>query len=149
MDLDVKHNACWHFCGETISETWVREVLDNFVIMPLHLNKVYPSRWFGNLWLISLYSMFLHQLLHMVNVWKWCPEDLSFWLKLGNEGEFYFVQLWGKESIRIGFCGQAYVRFQLIVQNVVSTQPCVRNLAISLVLLNFLYCNLKLWFKTT
>ena len=58
IDLDVKHNACWHFNGETISETWVQEVLDNFVIMPLHLNKVYPSGWFGNLWLISFIQWF-------------------------------------------------------------------------------------------
>ena len=36
MDLDVKHNAC---CGETISETWVQKVLDNFVIMLLDWNK--------------------------------------------------------------------------------------------------------------
>ena len=35
---------------------------------------------------------------------------------------------------------QIYVRFQLIVQNVVSSQPCVRKLGISLVLLNFLGC---------
>ena len=35
----------------------------------------------------------------------------------------------------------AYVRFQLIVQNVVSPQPCVRKLGIPLVLLNFLVCN--------
>ena len=34
---------------------------------------------------------------------------LSFWLKLGNEGKFYFMQFWGKESIRISFYGQAYV----------------------------------------
>ena len=34
-----------------------------------------------------------------------------------------------------------YVRFQLNVQNVVSPQPCVRKLGISLVLLNFLGCN--------
>ena len=33
-----------------------------------------------------------------------------------------------------------YVRFQLSVQNVVSPQPCLRKLGISLVLLNFLGC---------
>ena len=42
-----------------------------------------------------------------------------------------------------------YVRFQLIVQNVVSAQPCVGKLGISLVLLNFLGCNCGWWFKTT
>ena len=41
-----------------------------------------------------------------------------------------------------------YVSLQLSVQNVVSTQPCVGKLGISLVLLNFLGCNFRLWFKT-
>ena len=30
-----------------------------------------------------------------------------------------------------------------------SAQPCVRILQISLVLLNFLHCNFRLWFETT
>ena len=42
----------------------------------------------------------------------------------------------------------AYVSLQLCVQNAVSTQPCVGKLRISLVLLNFLGCNFRLWFKT-
>ena len=41
-----------------------------------------------------------------------------------------------------------YVSLCLCVQNVVSTQPCVGKLGISLVLLNFLHCNFRLWFKT-
>ena len=41
-----------------------------------------------------------------------------------------------------------YVSLQLLVQNAVSTQPCVGKLGISLVLLNFLHCNFRLWFKT-
>ena len=36
---------------------------------------------------------------------------------------------------------QDCIRFQLILQNAVSHQPCVRKLGISLVLLNFLGCN--------
>ena len=43
---------------------------------------------------------------------------------------------------------QAYVSLRLRVQNAVPTQPCVGNLGISLVLLNFLHCNFRLWFKT-
>ena len=43
---------------------------------------------------------------------------------------------------------QTYVSLQLLVQNVVSAQPCVGKLGISLVLLNFLHCNFRLWFKT-
>ena len=41
-----------------------------------------------------------------------------------------------------------YVSLQLRMQNVVSAQPCVGKLGISLVLLNFLGCNFRLWFET-
>ena len=41
-----------------------------------------------------------------------------------------------------------YVSLQLCVQNAVSAQPCVGKLGISLVLLNFLGCNFRLWFET-
>ena len=41
-----------------------------------------------------------------------------------------------------------YVSLQLLMQNAVSAQPCVGKLGISLVLLNFLHCNFRLWFKT-
>ena len=41
-----------------------------------------------------------------------------------------------------------YVSLRLRVQNAVPAQPCVGKLGISLVLLNFLYCNFRLWFKT-
>ena len=43
---------------------------------------------------------------------------------------------------------QIYVSLRLRVQNAVPTQPCVGKLRISLVLLNFLHCNFRLWFKT-
>ena len=38
--------------------------------------------------------------------------------------------------------------FKLRLQNAVSAQPCVGKFQISLVLLNFLHCNFRLWFKT-
>ena len=41
-----------------------------------------------------------------------------------------------------------YVSLRLRVQNVVPAQPCVGKLGISLVLLNFLHCNFRLWFET-
>ena len=41
-----------------------------------------------------------------------------------------------------------YVSLRLRVQNAVSAQPSVGKLGISLVLLNFLHCNFRLWFKT-
>ena len=47
-----------------------------------------------------------------------------------------------------GICSIIYVSLQLRVQNAVSAQPCVEKLQISLVLLNFLHCNFRLWFKT-
>ena len=42
-----------------------------------------------------------------------------------------------------------FVSLRLHVQNAVPAQPCVGKLGISLVLLNFLHCNFRLWFKTT
>ena len=42
----------------------------------------------------------------------------------------------------------AYVSLQLRMQNAVSAQPCVGKLGISLILLNFLGCNFRLWFET-
>ena len=44
--------------------------------------------------------------------------------------------------------GVTYVSLQLRMQNAVSAQPCVGKFQISLVLLNFLHCNFRLWFKT-
>ena len=41
-----------------------------------------------------------------------------------------------------------YVSLRLRMQNVVSAQPCVGKFQISLVLLNFLHCNFRLWFET-
>ena len=41
-----------------------------------------------------------------------------------------------------------YVSLQLRMQNAVSAQPCVGKFGISLVLLNFLDCNFRLWFET-
>ena len=41
-----------------------------------------------------------------------------------------------------------YVSLRLCVQNAVSAQPCVGKFRISLVLLNFLHCNFRLWFET-
>ena len=41
------------------------------------------------------------------------------------------------------------VSLPLRVQNAVSAQPCVGKFRISLVLLNFLHCNFRLWFETT
>ena len=47
-----------------------------------------------------------------------------------------------------GFLMFRYVSLRLRVQNAVPAQPCVGKLGISLVLLNFLHCNFRLWFKT-
>ena len=52
------------------------------------------------------------------------------------------------QNLRISHLNFKYVSLQLRVQNAVSAQPCVGKLGISLVLLNFLGCNFRLWFKT-
>ena len=49
----------------------------------------------------------------------------------------------------LAFYESVYVSLRLHVQNAVPAQPCVGKLGISLVLLNFLHCNFRLWFKTT
>ena len=59
-----------------------------------------------------------------------------------------FVQLWVAIVLEL-FVIFVYVSLQLHVQNAVSAQPCVGKLGISLVLLNFLHCNFRLWFETT
>ena len=41
-----------------------------------------------------------------------------------------------------------YVSLRLHMQNAVPAQPCVGKYWISLILLNFLHCNFRLWFKT-
>ena len=46
------------------------------------------------------------------------------------------------------FARLLYVSLRLRVQNAVSAQPCVGKFRISLVLLNFLHCNFRLWFET-
>ena len=50
---------------------------------------------------------------------------------------------------RIMYVTEVYVSLRLRVQNAVPAQPCVGKLGISLVLLNFLHCNFRLWFKTS
>ena len=51
-------------------------------------------------------------------------------------------------SSMVKFLENIYVSLRLRVQNAVPAQPCVGKLGISLVLLNFLHCNFRLWFKT-
>ena len=52
------------------------------------------------------------------------------------------------DSISTNTSVNIYVSLRLRVQNAVPAQPCVGKLGISLVLLNFLHCNFRLWFKT-
>ena len=69
------------------------------------------------------------------------------WLKLSHK-----LKKWGCR-IPGGGCSQElprhiYVSLHLRVQNAVPAQPCVGKYWISLILLNFLHCNFRLWFKT-
>ena len=67
-----------------------------------------------------------------------------------NEKQLWWQMYWPKELYDPNKKKQEikYVSLQLGMQNAVSTQPCVGKLGISLVLLNFLGCNLRLWFET-
>ena len=49
---------------------------------------------------------------------------------------------------KIDIAINVYVSLRLRMQNAVSAQPCVGKFRISLVLLNFLHCNFRLWFET-
>ena len=54
-----------------------------------------------------------------------------------------------KQRLEVGVNShKVIVSLHLRVQNAVPAQPCVGKLGISLVLLNFLHCNFRLWFKT-
>ena len=60
-----------------------------------------------------------------------------------------FVLAHRLKRVRFGVChGNRNVSLHLCVQNAVSAQPCVGKFRISLVLLNFLHCNFRLWFET-
>ena len=77
-------------------------------------------------------------------------------VKQGAEAKLYTGAYLGQPAIMkvclaaiIGYIYiYIYVSLRLRVQNAVPGQPCVGKLGISLVLLNFLYCNFRLWFKT-
>ena len=58
---------------------------------------------------------------------------------------YNLIQLNGSELCN---AKEIYVSLRLRVQNAVSAQPCVGKFRISLVLLNFLHCNFRLWFET-
>ena len=53
-----------------------------------------------------------------------------------------------RKCVTSGKIQYIYVSLRLRVQNAVPAQPCVGKLGISLILLNFLHCNFRLWFKT-
>ena len=59
-----------------------------------------------------------------------------------------YVQVLRLLDFITSFTKVIYVSLRLRVQNAVPAQPCVGKLGISLVLLNFLHCNFRLWFKT-
>ena len=51
-------------------------------------------------------------------------------------------------SVQVPSKYKIIVSLRLRVQNAVPAQPCVGKFRISLVLLNFLHCNFRLWFET-
>ena len=66
-------------------------------------------------------------------------QQVSSYLKMNNSKDHISTQFIHRNL---------YVSLRLHVQNAVPTQPCVGKLGISLILLNFLHCNFRLWFKT-
>ena len=71
------------------------------------------------------------------------PPSGKSWIRHWQRPVFWWKQLaLGNYSLIV------YVSLRLRVQNAVSAQPCVGKIRISLVLLNFLHCNFRLWFET-
>ena len=64
-----------------------------------------------------------------------------------NNTLFFFWTIGKKHNGRVDQI-YIYVSLRLRVQNAVPAQPCVGKIQISLVLLNFLHCNFRLWFET-
>ena len=58
------------------------------------------------------------------------------------------LRFWRELVDVLAFIVEIYVSLRLRVQNAVPAQPCVGKIQISLVLLNFLHCNFRLWFET-
>ena len=69
--------------------------------------------------------------------------------KLGlSYHKIYFHVISQFAQIGQHYLDNSYVSLRLRVQNAVPAQPCVGKYWISLILLNFLHCNFRLWFKT-
>ena len=67
-----------------------------------------------------------------------------------HSAHFWLFDIWHiiSNSLKYVFIFTEYVSLRLCMQNVVFAQPCVGKIRISLVLLNFLHCNFRLWFET-
>ena len=66
-----------------------------------------------------------------------------------KDPEYFFHKMFSPTMFdAIAESTNRYVSLCLRVQNAVPAQPCAGKLGISLVLLNFLHCNFRLWFKT-
>ena len=74
----------------------------------------------------------------------------TFWLitSLILNGFSIQKKFWKAETSNISSLRYLYVSLHLRMQNAVPAQPCVGKIRISLVLLNFLHCNFRLWFET-
>ena len=89
-------------------------------------NKVYEKQWIGTALVETKGEM-------TENTQNQSQRDLPTWNDFTQNTTFHGIR---------------YVSLRLRVQNAVPAQPCVGKLRISLVLLNFLHCNFRLWFKT-
>ena len=82
------------------------------------------------------------------NLHWWCLTGLNFQFPHQLLLTFGQVSNGNQKSKKNRIFKNIYVSLRLRVQNTVSPQPCVGKFRISLVLLNFLHCNFRLWFET-
>ena len=142
----MKNLQLWHFLG-----LWTESVAQPGVLL-LSNRPVAPSVGRS-----SLYPYHYHQRLP-TTTWKLVTVNAStaaclVATKIKQDDAFYQRILLLAQSLLVDnhfhtMIPNTYVSLRLRVQNAVSAQPCVGKLGISLVLLNFLDCNFRLWLET-
>ena len=132
----------WILCVTFQSFFWIRNYMINWFIF-IDGFDVYQHRYEVGFGIVSVCQSVQRR---SFTFWRF-PSTMS------DYEEIFLLLMFtimGKKLFKsmTNFQAYTYVSLQLRVQNAVSAQPCVGKFRISLVLLNFLHCNFRLWFKT-
>ena len=99
--------------------------------------------------LIEIFHKNMQLVCHACNAIGWMCADVQFKIVgYSNWKTSHVTNLNLVQGILQQKIFNKYVSLRLRVQNAVCAQPCVGKFRISLVLLNFLHCNFRLWFET-